>query len=247
MFNALEELTELSPEMQKRCDAITLTSVHKAVSRKILAFEVMCNDPGPHLKMVNTSIAQNKFAGVELHAGQKSDVPICPAQFFRSLVNNIINRMLTDQMSHVSSVRNTSTSAGSEYDEIVTWSKVLDPETWPEFPAPCGENATSSLLGESLVQSMSIRLNVDSRQSIRAFRKFKENGGKRIPPDLIPLLLALKTFPLCTAACERGFSQMNLIVSPTRNSMLVNTVSCLLFGKLVDPPLASRDVPIREF
>ena len=30
---------------------------------------------------------------------------------------------------------------------------------------------------------------------------------------------------------------MNLIMSPTRNSLAVKTVSCLLFGKLVGPPL----------
>ena len=119
--------------------------------------------------------------------------------------------------------------------------KVLNPETWPEFPACSGESVVSSLFGENEVQSLSIRLNVDSRQSIRAFRLFKENGGKRIPPELRPLLLALKTIPVCTAECERGFSQMNLIVSPTRNSMLVSTASCLMFGKLVGPPLARFD------
>lgn len=85
---------------------------------------------------------------------------------------------------------------------------------------------------------MSERLSVDGRQSIRAFRKFKENGGKIVPPELKPLLLALNTVPVCTAECERGFSQMNLIISPTRNCLSVETVSSLLFGKLVGPPLA---------
>jgi len=86
-----------------------------------------------------------------------------------------------------------------------------------------------------------LRRNIDSRQSIRAFRIFKENGGKRIPPELRPLLLALKTIPVCTTECERGFSQMNLIISRTRNSMLVSTASCLMFGKLVGPSLARFD------
>ena len=52
-----------------------------------------------------------------------------------------------------------------------------------------------------------------------------------------PLLLAMDTVPVCTAECERGFSQINLIVGPTRNSLAVTTVSCLLFGKLVGPPI----------
>lgn len=239
MFDALQELAELSLELQKR--DVTLPAAHRAVSRQMLVFEAMCNEPGPHLKLVNASIVQNNnFAGVELHAGQKSDVPIRPAQFFRSLVNSLKNRMLTVQSSHVSTVGKTNTSP-AEYDEIVTWSKMLDPETWPEFPALSGESAASSLFGESEVQSMSERLNVDGRQSIRGFRLFKENGGKRVPPELRPLLLALSTIPVCTAECERGFSQMNLIISPTRNSLLVKTTSCLLFGKLVGPPLARFD------
>src|SRR6218665_2241191 len=68
------------------------------------------------------------------------------------------------------------------------------------------------------------------------FGHFVNAGGKTIPSDLKPLLLALNTIPVCTAECERGFSQMNLISSQTRNSLWVKSVSCLLFGKLVGPP-----------
>jgi len=54
---------------------------------------------------------------------------------------------------------------------------------------------------------------------------------------LKPLLQALNTLPVCTE-CERGFSQTNLIASATRNCLLVTTVCCLLFAKLVGPYFA---------
>ena len=74
------------------------------------------------------------------------------------------------------------------------------------------------------------------RPVVRAFREYRDNGGKQVPAGLQLLLTAL-TIPVCTAECERGFSQMNLIVSPTRNQLAVATVSSLLFAKLVGPPL----------
>ncbi len=103
---------------------------------------------------------------------------------------------------YVSSVENVNASVGSEYDGMVTWSKVMNPETLPELLACSDESVASFLFGENEVQSLSIRLNVDSRQLIRALRIFKENDGKRIPTELRPLLLALTTIQVCTAECE---------------------------------------------
>lgn len=240
MYDALQQLSELSCELQRR--DVTLLSAHKSVTRQILVFEAMCNDHlGPRLKKATESLQISSFAGVPLHTGGKSDVPIRPEQFFRSLVSNLKSRMLTVQSSRVSTI-NTASSQVNQYDEIVTWTKVLSPEHWPEFPAPSGENELhSSLFGETEVQLLSERLNVDGRQSVRAFRRYKETGGKIIPDELRTLILALNTIPVCTAECERGFSQMNLIISPSRNCLSVKTVSCLLFAKLVGPPLGKFD------
>lgn len=64
------------------------------------------------------------------------------------------------------------------------------------------------------------------------------NRGNIVPPELNPLLLAMNTVPVCSAECEKGFSQMNLIINRRRNSLSVETVSSLLFGKPVGPPFA---------
>ena len=105
--------------------------------------------------------------------------------------------MLTVQSSHVSS--NAIQCEKSQYDEMVTWTKVLSPENWPEFPTIAVTASASTLFGESEIQLMAERLNVDDRQAIRAFREFKENGEKRILTNLKPLLQALKTIHVCTA------------------------------------------------
>jgi hypothetical protein len=94
------------------------------------------------------------------------------------------------------------------------------------------------LFGESEIQSKSEKRKVDGR----GFRLFKEHGGKRVSSELRPLLFAFRAIiSVCTRECERRFSQMNLITSPTRNSLLVKTAPCLLFGKLVSPPMARCD------
>ena len=96
------------------------------------------------------------------------------------------------------------------------------------------------MYGDDDVTALAQRFKVDViRQSIRAFREYLDNGGKRFPEELKPLMTAIDTVPVCTAECERGFSQMNLILTRARNSLSVSTVSNLLFGKLVGPPLGS--------
>ena len=58
---------------------------------------------------------------------------------------------------------------------------------------------------------------------------------------LLPLQRALNTIPVSSSKCERGFSQMNLIITPTRASLLTRTVSALLYIRLVGPPLRRFD------
>jgi hypothetical protein len=152
-------------------------------------------------------------------------------QFFRSLAENMKNRLLTFQSSHASTSDN---SDAVHYHTFVDQLKVLYPDNWPDELTA----STSALYGQDEITALAERFGVNARQSVRAFRDYLDNGGKRTPDDLKPLLLAVDTVPVCTAECERGFSQMNLIMSPTRNSLSVSTVSCLLFGKLVGPPLA---------
>jgi hypothetical protein len=117
MYDALEELADLSLEVQRR--NITLPVAHRAISRQVLVFEALCEKSGSHLKIVDVILKGDNcgtFKGVTLHNGEKCDVLIRREQFFRSLSNNLKNRMLTLQSSHVSS---SDTSSASEYSDLV--------------------------------------------------------------------------------------------------------------------------------
>ena len=52
---------------------------------------------------------------------------------------------------------------------------------------------------------------------------------RKIPQNLLLLIHSVNTISISTSECERGFSQMNLIMTSQRASLLVNTVSSLLF------------------
>jgi len=52
---------------------------------------------------------------------------------------------------------------------------------------------------------------------LSGFREFKDTGGKIIPENLLPLTLAVDTLVVSTAARERGFSQLNVVMDTTRS------------------------------
>lgn len=230
MYDTLTELSELSLEVQRR--SITIPVAHRAICRQVAVFEAMCGKPGLRLQEADDAVKVSLFKGVILHAGSKCDVLINRGQFYRSLSENMKNRLLTIQSTHVSATGN---NDAVHYQTLIDQVKVLYAENWPDELSI----SSSPLYGEEQITALAERFGVDVRQSVRAFREYRDNGGKRTPVDLKPLVLAVDTIPVCTAECERGFSQMNLIISPSRNSLSVSTVSQLLFGKLVGPPLAA--------
>lgn len=58
----------------------------------------------------------------------------------------------------------------------------------------------------------------------------------------MPLQQALCTIPISSGECEHGFSQMNLIATPSWSSLLTKTFSSLLFLRIVGPPLRLFDL-----
>ena len=50
-------------------------------------------------------------------------------------------------------------------------------------------------------------------------------------------MFAVETLPVSTAACERGFSQMNLICTPLRTQLTVKHISSLMFAAIEGPPM----------
>jgi len=82
------------------------------------------------------------------------------------------------------------------------------------------------------------RFHIPSRPCIQGFRNFKDCGGKRSDALLLPLNKAISSLVVSTADCERGFSQMGLIMCSTRTALGISRLSKLLFLKCVGPPLS---------
>ena len=76
-----------------------------------------------------------------------------------------------------------------------------------------------------------MKLQLPERDMIRGLREYLVE--KKLPEKLLPLQRTLNTIPVSSSECERGFSQMNLIITPTRASLLTRTVSALLYIRLV--------------
>ena len=75
----------------------------------------------------------------------------------------------------------------------------------------------------------------DIVEAIFEFSLFK----KRCAPGhkLKQLMNLLSVYPISSAACERGFSQMNLQQTSLRNSLHADTMSSLLMISVNGPPL----------
>ncbi|XP_065645604.1 E3 SUMO-protein ligase KIAA1586-like [Hydra vulgaris] len=123
--------------------------------------------------------------------------------------------------------------ANKKIKALVQWARILDQNHWPD-------NINNQVtFGETEIRNLSLRLPLNEREIIRGFLEYL--AEKTYPENLVHLVQALDTIPISSSECERGFSQTNLIITPTRASLMTKTVSTLLFIELVGPPLTSFD------
>lgn len=216
MHDALQELSELSLELQKR--DCTIIMAHKAICRQVRVFEAMSERPGRHSQVAQRGIEESSFQGVPLHTGRASDKTLDQREFFGSLARNLEKRMLSQGKDQTG------------YNKLIDDLKVLYSQYWPQD--------AEALFGEDEVETLCQQFGIDDpRNVIRSYREYRDNNGKCIPDGLKDLFAAVNTVPISSAECERGFSQMNLICTANRSSLLTSTISSLLFLCLVGPPL----------
>ncbi|KAJ8880713.1 hypothetical protein PR048_017183 [Dryococelus australis] len=60
-----------------------------------------------------------------------------------------------------------------------------------------------------------------------------------MPEKLFHLRNTLHVTPVSSSECERGFPQMNIIVTPDRAALLTETIKNIRFIRIVGPPLTS--------
>ncbi|XP_040069819.1 E3 SUMO-protein ligase KIAA1586-like [Ixodes scapularis] len=225
LHDSLAELSELSLNFQVR--AITLPEAHNLVTRQIAVFEARKVRPGKMSVQVNDAVKTKCFKDIKLHPGRKCDRAINSTQFYQSLADNMRTRLLTTQSS-----RSSSSSVDQHvtvYRELIEDIRLLDPLTWP------GE--LDVLYGEDKITRLAQRLGVNEKKAQHGFREYVENGGKTVPEKLRGVVTAVNCIPVSTADCERGFSAMNIIMTPMRSSLCITRLSTLLFIEVNGPPL----------
>jgi len=110
---------------------------------------------------------------------------------------------------------------------------MLNKATWPSDPlerALFGESKIAYLCKEFAFSSATT---ADIVLNYSLFKKGQEMGE-----HLSKFFMLLKTLPISSAACERGFSQMNLHHTSIRNRLAVESVSNLMMLSINGPPLS---------
>ena len=233
LLDALTELGDLSRELQKR--DMTLPRAQKLIDRQIRVLDSMAENAGPYLKEVKEAIAQNRFKGITLGANTKVDIELSQGQFFRSLVANLRSRMETTVASNVGINEEARASNIRKYNNLLASIEVLNKDNWEG-------TEYDEFYGESEIQFLCHKMGIDPRNCILAFREVRDSSQSKpmptVPHTLQQLINAVDTYVISTAECERTFSVMNDILSPTRNCLNVDHLSQLVFVKCVGPPLS---------
>jgi len=220
MLDALQELAELSVELQKR--NLLLYDAHRTILRQIKVFAGMFDNSRTYSLIASEAVGQHVFKDVPLHAGGKADVLINSRQLYRSLAENMKNRLFVCQSSHSSYTSNECSEL--DYTDCV---KVLYPVTGlttPMFDLVKTRSA-SCVLG--LVLVLDPLLEPSGHLWHHMERLLKMNCE----------VSSVAVIPESTAECERGFSAMILLLTSRRSTLHVTTFSSLLFLEMVGPPL----------
>ncbi|XP_030053657.1 E3 SUMO-protein ligase KIAA1586 [Microcaecilia unicolor] len=223
MRDALSELTDLSLKLQE--SSVTLPEADAFLCCKIRVLEAMANGKGAEFtRLAREAAKKMEFQGVSLHVGNNGDAEMNSQQFFQNLVNLLTIRRMKSSSFQASRLSNTNVL---ERGSFLASCKILYPQFWPEN--------VDVLYGENEVLSLCRRFHLPERQIVEAFKEYKDNGGKVIPPDVITLILTLEMVAVSTAECERSFSSLKTIL--TRNPVSIPRVSRLLFLNQNGPSL----------
>jgi hypothetical protein len=155
-----------------------------------------------------------QFKGVPLHKKNRiDDPPISPVAFYERLELSIQKTLLS-----------------KEDIELSRCGRILDSNNWP------ANSKDNIVYGEEEIRTLATRFQLSKREVTRAFREYMKYR-EEMPKELSRFRCILHTIAISTSECEGGFSQMNLIVTPGRSSLLVKTVASLLFIIILGPPL----------
>ncbi|GBN73830.1 E3 SUMO-protein ligase KIAA1586 [Araneus ventricosus] len=87
-------------------------------------------------------------------------------------------------------------------------------------------------IGETEIEKPCALFRLNVNETKNSYRDYLENSSV-VPKELIPLMNCSSLIPCSSSECERGFSQMNIMVTPTR--LWTSNISSLMFINLNGP------------
>jgi len=211
LYDALQELGDLSESLQAA--SITIHKAHRLINRQAEVFTSRKETGGPFYKIATVASETLLFQNINLTHGSTKEAEIRCEQFYQCLVDAMQRRMLPD-------------SEKVLVDAVST----LLPTKWSNNLSP--EYGEEQLL--YICEKFLLFYNGDVKQG---YRDYKDSEGEVSTPAMRVILNAIATLPISTAACERGFSKMNIVCTPLRSCLSVKHMSSLLFISMVGPPL----------
>jgi len=216
MLDALEELKDLSEALQ--ADDITVYRAVRMIGRQIEVFEYRKSQGGTAYSAAENAIAESSFHGVGLvHTSRGGGtVAINRAQFYQALADSMQSRLLPEAEQPIVQAIQTVLPG--------TWAASLPPE-----------------YGEPQLKELCSKFGVPYSSALKQqYREYKQSKGCDMGGAVMKrFVFAVDTLPVSTAACERGFSRMNVICSALRTRLSIAHLSSLMFVGMEGPPMSS--------
>ena len=95
----------------------------------------------------------------------------------------------------------------------------------------------NALFGENALVQLCKKFSLSATKTADILFEFTQYKKAKKSQNLLHVLELLSVYPIASAACERGFSQMNLQHTDTRNRLTVQTVGNALMLSINGPPL----------
>jgi hypothetical protein len=209
MLDALEELSDHSLGLQT--GDITFMIADRLIARQIEVFRSRKDKPGVFYTEATHAITAGTFCGIQLAASNK-EIEINCKQFYQALVDSMTARLMSE--------------TDKKFRDVVSF-----------FEKEQYQGMFAADHGEDQLRALCKIFNFPFSDMKQAFRDYKDSKGDNITNTFQKLINAVDTVPVSTAACERGFSQMNEICTSLRSQITVAHISSLMFINIVGPPL----------
>ena len=213
MYDTLYELSALSELLQHR--ATTIIYADKMIFRTIRRLENLIENGGTKSLEAECARMNLKFNLTTL-IPNASIININKVNFLSTLIKFMQARLFTATVADDSS--------------LIKNLQVLSPECWPVEHTP--------RYGEREIKLLCDRFGLSEIRIVNALCDYYEDLGLNVPTDLKPLLGCIDVTPCSSSECERGFSQMNIILDEKRNRLTIKHVFSLMFIQINGPPLS---------